>query len=161
MVWGCFSAAGVGELRRVEGTMSQHSYREMLEEAMLPSAERLFGRGDYIFQQDNAPCHKAKFIMDFLGQKKISVLDWLPQSPDFNPIENLGDLLKQKVAKTRPGNLDQLWERIKEAWGQISQEEINRLINSMPERMKLAISAREGQLDIKDFTIYRTKKIQL
>lgn len=144
MVWGCFSAGGVGELRRVEGSMTQHSYKVILEDAMTTSADKLFDMGNYYFQQDNAPCHKAKSVMDFLAQKKFQVLDWPPQSPDFNPIENLWGLLKRKVAKARPTNINQLWVKIQAAWQQILPEEITRLIQSMPHRMKTAISAKGG-----------------
>lgn len=144
MVWGCFSAGGVGELRRVEGSMTQHSYKLILDDAMIPSADRLFGAENYIFQQDNAPCHKAKSVTAYLDQKKLQVLDWPAQSPDFNPIENLWGLVKHKVSKTRPTNLNQLWVKIQEAWQQVTPEEITRLIQSMPQRMKTAISARGG-----------------
>lgn len=142
MVWGCFSRAGVGELRRVDGTINQHSYKAMMAEAMMPSGERLFGGEEYIFQQDNAPCHKAKSVMDFFRQKKINVMDWPPQSPDFNPIENLWGILKRKVGLSKPSNLDELWNRLQELWLDIGQEEIRRLIESMPNRMRLAIKAK-------------------
>ena len=60
MVWGCFCGVGVGELRKVNATRNQAQYVELLRDAMVPSAERLFGRGaEYIFQQDNAPSHQA------------------------------------------------------------------------------------------------------
>ena len=41
-----------------------------------------------LFMQDNAPCHKAVEVLEFLAEHNIPVMDWLPQSPDLNPIEN-------------------------------------------------------------------------
>ena len=53
LVWGAMSSAGVGPLccpqRR---TCSEHF--------MLPSADKLYGDADFIFQQDLGPAHTAK-----------------------------------------------------------------------------------------------------
>ena len=47
---------------------------------------------DAIFQQDPAPCHKAKIITNCFKKIKIKVLDWPGNSPDLNSIENLWSL---------------------------------------------------------------------
>jgi DDE superfamily endonuclease len=44
---------------------------------------------DSIFMQDNAPIHIAGKVKKFLEEVAFEVLDWLPYSPDLNPIENL------------------------------------------------------------------------
>ena len=36
IVWGSFSWCGVGPLHRIQGTMDQHMYKEILENIMLP-----------------------------------------------------------------------------------------------------------------------------
>ena len=41
--------------------------------------------------QDNAPCHRAMEVMDFFKAENVTVMDWPPQSPDLNPIENVED----------------------------------------------------------------------
>ena len=144
MVWGCFCSNGLGELRRVQGTMDQHSYKTMLIDAMIPSAERLFNGDQFIFQQDNAPCHKARSGTELLQERQISAMNWPAQSPDFNPIENLWRILKKKVGQSKPTNLNELWEKLQEAWRSITEEEITRLVNSMPQRIKSAIKNRGG-----------------
>lgn len=144
MVWGCFSGMGTGSIQRVEGIMNQESYRNVLLNAMLHSAHKLFGVSDFWFQQDNAPCHKAASITTFLRQKKIRVIEWPPQSPDFNPIENLWQVMKRKVDAAKPQNVNALWDTIQDVWNSISQREIDSLLSSMPERIKLAIKARGG-----------------
>ena len=144
MIWGCFSGTGLGEICRVEGTVDQKKYQAILQETMLPSANRLFGREKFVFQHDNAPCHAARSVADFLHQKKISVMKWPPQSPDLNPIENLWSILKRKVGLTKPSSLPELWENLRQSWQQISQAEIDKLIASMPQRIKLVIKAKGG-----------------
>ena len=54
---------------------------------MLPSASSLYGEGEaFVFQQDNAPCHKANKVTIFLERSHVEVLQWPVQSPDLNPI---------------------------------------------------------------------------
>jgi len=43
----------------------------------------------YLFMHNNASCHTAEKVMKFLKNKYISVMKWLAQSSDLNPIENL------------------------------------------------------------------------
>ncbi len=57
---------------------------------MLPSADQLFKDADFIFQQDLAPAHTAKSTKSWLNDHGAGVLDWPANSPDLNPIENLG-----------------------------------------------------------------------
>ncbi len=57
---------------------------------MLPSADQLFKDADFIFQQDLAPAHTAKSTKSWLNDHGVGVLDWPSNSPDLNPIENLG-----------------------------------------------------------------------
>ena len=51
------------------------------------------------FMQGVAPFHCAKIVTQFLKSKKISILDWLENSLDFNAIENLWTVLKNKVSE--------------------------------------------------------------
>jgi len=63
MVWGCMSASGVGRLHVVQGMVNAAKYVEIMQKVMLPSAQELF-HGDFVFQDDNAPCHRAKSVLD-------------------------------------------------------------------------------------------------
>ena len=54
IVWGSFSWCGVGKLHRIQGTMDQYMYKEILENVMLPYAEESLPLV-WKFQQDNDP----------------------------------------------------------------------------------------------------------
>ena len=55
-----------------------------------------------IFQHGNTPTHTAYVICDALRDMNIEVMEWPPHSPDLNPIESLGALLKAEIYKLRP-----------------------------------------------------------
>ena len=58
MVWGCMSAQGVAPLVRLHATMNAQRYHELLQQTALPYLRTEMPAAS-IFQQDNAPCHKA------------------------------------------------------------------------------------------------------
>ena len=71
---------------------------------MFPSAQRLFNNKEFILQQDNSSIHKAKIIKNYLENKKQTVLEWPPQSPDLNCIENLWSIIDKKAKDRKPQN---------------------------------------------------------
>ncbi len=85
MIWAAMSSAGVGPLCFLKSTVNAAIYQEMLEHFMLPSADKLYGDADFIFQQDLAPAHTAKGTKSWFNDHGVTVLDWPANSPDLNP----------------------------------------------------------------------------
>jgi len=69
---------------------------------------------------------------------ELTVLKWPPQSPDFNPIEHLWDVVERDV---HPTNLHQLQDGILSIWANISKECFQHLVESMPRRIKAVLKA--------------------
>ncbi|GFU83291.1 hypothetical protein TNCV_3739021 [Trichonephila clavipes] len=63
MRWGCMSSHGVGRLHIVSGTVKAMDYIEILQNKLLPTARDLLGNQSWIFQDDNAPCHRGKSVL--------------------------------------------------------------------------------------------------
>ena len=63
-------------------------------------------------------------------------MDWSPQSPDLNPVENLWAIIKRNIYENghKFSSKKDLWERIKEVSSQISPEEQN-LTSSVDRRL--------------------------
>ncbi len=109
---------------------------------MLPSADKLYGDADFIFQQDLAPAHTAKGTKSWFNDHGVTVLDWPANSPDLNPIENLWSIVKRKMRDTRPNNADDLKAAIKETWASIPPQQCHKLSTSMPRRIEAVIKAK-------------------
>lgn len=141
MVWGVFSAQGVGPLVEINGNMNAAIYKDILERNLLAYAEETMPQ-DWIFQQDNDPKHTSKLLKQWFSASNVRVLSWPSQSPDLNPIEHLWEKLDRQVRKHTYSNKVTLFKSLKEEWGKIPPACINRLIESMPHRCAAVIAAK-------------------
>ncbi len=104
------SSAGVGPLCFLKSKVNADIYQDILEHFMLPSADKLYGDADFIFQQDLALAHTAKGTKAG-SMTMVLLLDWPANSPDLNPRESMRD--------TRPNNADDLKTAIKATWASL------------------------------------------
>ncbi len=142
MIWAAMPSAGVGPLCFLKSTVNAAIYQDILEHFMLPSADKLYGDADFIFQQDLAHAHTAKGTKSWFNDHGITVLDWPANSPDLNPIENLWGIVKRKMRDTRHNNADDLKATVKETWASIPPQQCHKLITSMPRRIEAVIKAK-------------------
>ena len=132
----------------INGTMKKQNYIQTIEEKFLPQVPIWFPGGGSIFQQDNAPCHKAKDTLDYFNASGLNVIDWPPYSPDLNPIENLWGIAKKKVCKKSYANGAQLERAFRELWSIDDNiaAACRSLSRSMPQRIAQCIKNRGGPL---------------
>ncbi|KFM59169.1 Transposable element Tcb2 transposase, partial [Stegodyphus mimosarum] len=88
MVWAGIIMDGRTDLDFFDtGSVTGQRYRDQVLEPYV----RLF-RGavgpDFIFMNDNAPCHRAVLVDDFLETENIQRMSWSANFPDLNPIQH-------------------------------------------------------------------------
>ncbi len=142
MIWGGFCSKGKTDLVFIKSSMNASRYISLLQRALLPYVYEKHDN-DYIFQQDNAPCHSANLTHECFEENGVTFMDWPSLSPDLNLIENVwSEMARQVYADGRQFNIiDPLKSKIIEVWNGLSLEYLLKLVDSMKTRMfKLALS---------------------
>jgi hypothetical protein len=129
-----------------QNSYSAASYLKILEENIFAIYSP-----ELTLMQDNAPIHTAQIVKKWLEDNSISTMDWPPYSPDLNLIEHARSRLKEMIYRLDPnienyqGSMEEIKDHfsdlIERAWEALGQEHFDRLIESMPRRVKAVIEA--------------------
>jgi hypothetical protein len=136
MVWAGIGWNGKTNIAIIEGKNNSKSYIDILNTYLLPFAPRISCE-DYIFQQDNSSVHTSKVVNNWFKSQNIKVIEWPSLSPDLNIIENIWGYLVRKVYDNgrQFENREDLKIEIFNAWEELSQDYIQNLFNSLPNRL--------------------------
>ncbi|GFT52234.1 transposable element Tcb2 transposase [Trichonephila clavipes] len=113
-------------------------------EILLPYV-RLF-RGamglQFLFMDDNAPCHRTVAAEQLLENEDIERMDWPARSPDLNPIEHVWDFLGRRLAARTlpPVTIRELRLALQDEWAAMPQQLIDTLILSMGRRCETCLA---------------------
>ncbi|GFW60625.1 transposable element Tcb1 transposase [Trichonephila clavipes] len=120
----------------ISGTMTAQRYvHNILQPHVLPLMQRL---PRALFQQDNARPHTARVSQDYLHA--VTTLPWPTRSPDLSAIEHIWDHLGRRVGHLT--SLNELEVRLQQIWNEMSQDIVQNLNASMPDRIASCIRAR-------------------
>lgn len=140
MIWGAIKANGERILIRFLKNADSLEYQRVLNEGLF----QIYNHSN-IFQHDGAPPHRSASTVAYLNNRKVCYIsDWPPQSPDVNIIENMWAELKRRLLLHNPKNLDELWDSCLSEWQKIPNEYIQKLYNSLPNRL-LCIRKNKGE----------------
>ena len=149
-----------------KGGIGTDEYLNVLEAALVPFIEKLFPISDngetitvidannYVFMQDNAPCHTSKKSSKWFSGKGIPVMDWPTNSPDLNPIENLWRDFKERfhvhfcdtksTISTSKDATEKYAEGLRKVWREQGLELAMKLVELMPRRVQAVLAAKGG-----------------
>lgn len=144
MIWGCISYGCKLNLVTVPGTLNAAKYRDnILVPVVIPHFDNHPLQTRPVYMDDNARPHRARAVTQIMQQEAITTLPWPACSPDLNPIEHLWDILGRRVRRRDPPvqTVAELDAALHQEWQQIPQQDIQRLIRSMPDRVAAVIGA--------------------
>ena len=114
--------------------MNSEKYIKTLDDNIWQVVAKNYGVNTWLFQDDNAPCHKSRLSEEWKHRSQIPQLIWPAQSPDLSPIENLWQLLKNTI-KNRLyliRNVNDLKEQLLHAWNEVPLFYIEKLYATLP-----------------------------
>jgi len=93
MIWGCCRWSGRGSATLWGQRMKSADYPNILNDQVSPSV-------DAWAYSKMTRIHRAHIVKEWFREHEtwFSLMGWPPQSPDFNPMENLWDALEKTLA---------------------------------------------------------------
>lgn len=99
---------------------------------------------DFIYMEDNASIHASRATTAAFKAREINKGWWPANSSDLNPIENVWQLLKWRLAKRFPKTDAEVKQYLKEEWEKIEVDDYKKYITSMRDRCWAVIKAGGG-----------------
>ncbi|GFW63273.1 transposable element Tcb2 transposase [Trichonephila clavipes] len=98
----------------------------------------------FLFMDDNAPCHRTVAAEQLVESEDIERMDWLARSPGLNTIEHVWDFLGRRLAARTlpPVTIRELRLALQDEWAAMPQQLIDILILSMVRRCETYLALR-------------------
>jgi len=122
----------------------------LLSEQLLPVIRHIAG-DVYVFQQDNAPAHRARETVEFLHRETPEFIGpdlWPANSPDLNPVDySIWGVLQERVYKTPIRDIAELRQRLIDTWSGMQQSVVDEAIGQWRNRLKACVQANGGHFE--------------
>jgi len=103
---------------------------------------------DLVLMEDGASPHTASYNSCEREKQGVPKLDWVSNSPDFNPIERISTLLKRRIQRQRASErvtaVTDMKLVLHEEWEKITVEQINCEINKLPTIVTRCLAVNAG-----------------
>lgn len=144
MFWGCMTHKALGCLTVVKGTIDGSKYLQLLKDHAVPEFEA--SETPMIFQQDNAPAHKKREVLEFLESTGWEILVWPAQSPDLSPIEWVWNQIKMKMKALtpRPRKPKEITVAILQIWDDLTDHAREKTVDTFRQRLRECIENKGG-----------------
>jgi len=149
MVWAAISDRGKSPLVFVPQGVKINKERyieDILEGALLPWCNSVYGDEVWTFQQDGATSHTARVTQLWCRENCpswISKEEWPPSSPDLNPLDfSLWSILEANACSVPCRNIDALKRKLTKCWDEISLDVVRAAVAAFPKRLRSVVKAR-------------------
>lgn len=112
-----------------------------MENNLWPVIARHFPDQFFLFQDNNAPIHRARDVERYEATNYINSISWPAQSSDLNIIENMWLKLKKRL-QCRAENIRtaaEISQAITQEWQVLAVEYIHSIYRSLPRRIRKVI----------------------
>ncbi|GFV30022.1 transposable element Tcb2 transposase [Trichonephila clavipes] len=94
----------------------------------------------FLFMDDNAPCHGTVAAEQLLESEDIERMDWPARSPDLNPIEHVWDFLGRRLAARTlpPVTIRELRLALQDEWAAMPQQSLTPSFSAWADAVKPA-----------------------
>lgn len=99
------------------GGVTKEIFKEYIEEVLLPTLKP----GDIIVM-DNLRAHNVDFNWRKFKRRKVEIRRLPPYSPDFNPIEMMWSVVKNKLRRVSPQDDLSMWREVSYAHFDVTPE---------------------------------------
>lgn len=155
MVWAGVSAMGKASLVFVDQGVKirkENYIADILEPHVRPLTHDLFKNGEWWFQQDSAPAHKALTTQNWCQDNLpgfISTAEWPASSPDLNPMDYyVWSKLEQMACSRNHPNVESLKRSLVKAWSDLPMEEVRAAIHSWRGRLSACVKAKGSCFEV-------------
>jgi len=129
---------------KINGAYYRHV---LLKQEMLPDIRAISG-DFFIFQQDNAPAHRASETVALLQREVPAFIApnlWPPNSPDLNPVDyKVWSTMQDRVYRAKVRDVDDLKQRLIDVWDSLEQSIIDDAINQWRSRLRACVHVKGG-----------------
>ena len=137
-VWGAICYSGKIDLHFYKEKTNSDVYINILKR-YIPKIKELV-QDPFIIIRDNASYHCSQQTKEWIKKNKVKeILDWPPNSPDLNPIENVWGIIKRELQKENISKRSILINRIKEIYENIPYKYIENIVESFVTRLQRCI----------------------
>lgn len=162
--WGmikCHPVAGTSKHKSVyknrmgdwSSNITADEYTDVLKKTLLPEGARVFGNmgiDNWLLQQDNDPSHVdavdvVKEWASSHGSGARVLLNWPPNSPDLNLVENVWGYVQRQVDAKGCKTFDEFKEAVVSELARVPKKMIDNLYASMPGRIAKVIERDGGK----------------
>ena len=126
-------------------------YLEVLQTVVKPWLDEQYPEGNYCWQQDSAPGHKAKVVQQWCQDNLADFWPanfWPPSSPDAAPLDyGIWGYVESKACATPHANVDALKSSVEKEWDAMPVDHVIKVCRAFRPRLEAMVEADGGHFE--------------